>query len=76
MNIFNLLYSFKDLFYKKNVIILEGKRCSTTSVYSLSNVTSSQYSDRFKALWQHIIDNISKNDTINYIKEYSHIIIR
>jgi len=68
-NLFNFSYTIKDLFYKKNVIILEGKRCSTTSVYTIINCTSSQYSDRFKALWQYIIENIEKNKMIYQIKE-------
>jgi hypothetical protein len=68
-NLFNFSYTIKDLFYKKNVIILEGKRCSTTSVYTITNCTSSQYSDRFKALWQYIIENIEKNKMIYQIKE-------
>jgi chaperone BCS1 len=66
---FKFSYSFKDIFYKKNVIILEGKRCSTTSSYSLSNVTSSQFSNRFKALWNYIIENIEQNKMIYQIKE-------
>ena len=66
---FKFSYNFKDIFYKKNVIILEGKRCSTTSSYSLSNVTSSQFSNRFKALWNYIIENIEQNKMIYQIKE-------
>ena len=62
-------YNITDLFYKKNVIILEGKRSSTTSAYSIQNTTSSQYSDRFKAIWEHIIENIDQNKMIYQIKE-------
>jgi len=62
-------YNLINLFYKKNVIILEGKRSSTTSAYSLHNTTTSQYSNRFKAVWDYIIQNIDKNNMIYQIKE-------
>jgi len=58
-----------DLFYKKNVIILEGKKSFTTSSYAVSNLSSSTYSDRFKAVWSYIIKSIDKNDMIYQIKE-------
>lgn len=59
----------KSLFYKKNAVILEGKRSSTTSVFQNTMRVSSAYSDRFKALWHHIIENIENNNTIYKIKE-------
>lgn len=62
-------YNFKDLFYKKNVIILEGKRSSSTSAYNIQTTTTSQYSNRFKAVWDYIIQNIDKNKMIYQIKE-------
>jgi hypothetical protein len=46
------------IFYKKNVIILEGKKSYVTSIYNFTNSTTSSYSDRFKALWYYIINNI------------------
>jgi ATP-dependent Zn protease len=58
-----------DLIYKKNVIILEGKKSFTTSSYAVSNLSSSTYSDRFKAVWAYIIESIDKNDMIYQIKE-------
>jgi DNA replication protein DnaC len=58
-----------DLFYKKNVIILEGKKSFSTSSYAAANLSSSSYSDRFKALWAYIINSIDKNDMIYQIKE-------
>jgi hypothetical protein len=61
--------NLSDLFYTKNVIILEGKRSSTTSAYSLHNTTTSQYSNRFKAIWDYIIQNMDKNKMIYQIKE-------
>ena len=62
-------YNCKDLFCKKNVIILEGKRSSTTSAYNIQTTTTSQYSNRFKAVWDYIIQNIDKNKMIYQIKE-------
>jgi len=63
------LYDVKSWFFKKNMIIIEGKRSSTTSAYSLSYNVSSLYSDRFKAICNYIINNIEKNDSIYCIKE-------
>lgn len=56
-------------FYKKNIIIIEGRKSCITSSYSFSFSVSSIYSDRFKAIWNYIISNIDKNDTIYRIKE-------
>jgi ATP-dependent Zn protease len=59
----------KSYFYKKNSIIIEGKRSSTVSSFNTNMNISSAYSDRFKALWNYIICNIDKNNTIYKIKE-------
>ena len=61
----------KSIFYKRNVVILEGKKSSTTSAYSHTLTTTSSYSARFKAIWNYIINNIEKNKTIYQIKETS-----
>jgi SpoVK/Ycf46/Vps4 family AAA+-type ATPase len=64
--------SFDDIkmcFYKKNSIIIEGKRSSTVSSFNNAMCVCSAYSDRFKALWNYIIANIDKNRTIYKIKE-------
>ncbi len=65
------LDNIKCLFYKKNVVILEGKKSSTTSAYSHTLTTTSSYSSRFKAMWVYIINNIETNKTIYQIKETS-----
>jgi hypothetical protein len=57
------------MIFKKNEIVIEGKRSSITSGYSLTLNVSSLYSDRFKALWNYIILNIDKNSSIYRIKE-------
>ncbi len=61
--------SIKSLFYKKNQVLIEGKRSSVVSAYSSVLNTSSIYSDRFKAIWCYIINNIENNDSIQSIKE-------
>ena len=63
---FDYLY---DLYYKKNIIELEGKTSSTTSIYNMSYCISATYSRRFKAIWLHITNNIEGNLSINKIKE-------
>ena len=56
-------------FFKKNTIIIEGRRSSVTSSYTFTQTISAAYSNRFKAVWYHIINNIEKNKTIYKIKE-------
>jgi hypothetical protein len=65
-------FSLDDLtswFYKKNTIIIEGRRSSITSSYCLTYSVSSIYSNRFKAIWDYIISNIDTNKTIYMLKE-------
>ena len=69
-----LLYnlSFDDLtslFIRKSTIILEGRRTYITASYTYTCNISAAYSDRFKAIWYYIINNIDKNDSIFKIKE-------
>jgi len=59
----------KSLFFRKNTIIIEGKRSSIVSNYSLTHNISSVYSDRFKAILSYIINNIENNKSIYRIKE-------
>ena len=65
-------FSFDDInsfIFKKYTIIIEGRRSAVTSSYTYSNTISSAYSDRFKAIWYHIINNINDNQSIFTIKE-------
>jgi hypothetical protein len=57
--------------YKKNIVEYDGKIGLTTTYYDNNLNQTNSFSDRFKALWFHIIENISENDSINHIKEYS-----
>jgi len=61
--------NIKYYFYKKNSIILEGKRSSVICPYNQAQNISSSYSKRFKAMWNYIISNIENNSTIYKIKE-------
>ena len=70
----NIFYKFsiddiKCLFYKKNTIVIEGRRSAVTSSYSYTTNISSAYSNRFKAIWHYIISNIKTNNSIYKIKE-------
>ena len=67
----NYDYSFEGWFYKKNIVEYEGKIALTTTYYDHSISQTNSFSDRFKALWFNIVDNINNNDTITHIKEYS-----
>lgn len=62
-------FSIDDItcfFFKKNTIIIEGRR-TTVTLYT-QNISAS-YSDRFNAIWNHIIKHIESNKTIYKIKE-------
>jgi len=67
----NYNYSFEGWFYKKNIVEYEGKIALTTTCYDHNVSQTNSFSDRFKALWFNIVDNINNNDTIKHIKEYS-----
>jgi len=62
---------FKSCLYKKNTVEYDGKIGLTTTYYDNNLNQTNTFSDRFKALWFYIIENISENNTINHIKEYS-----
>ena len=58
ISVFNLKYIL-HYFTKKNVVEYEGKISSSTNFYDSKINRTSAFSDRFKALWYHIIDNIT-----------------
>jgi hypothetical protein len=60
---------FRCIFFKKYEIVLEGTRSNTTHIYTANNIISASYSDRFKAFWFYIINNIDKNKSVYQIKE-------
>jgi SpoVK/Ycf46/Vps4 family AAA+-type ATPase len=60
---------FYSLIYKKNCVELEGRKSHCISAYNISPVVSSVFSNRFKAVWYNILENIEKNKTIYHLKE-------
>ena len=58
-----------EIFYKKHTLMLEGKQSSVISAYNSSHNVSSLYSDRFKAIWDYIIQHIEDTNSIHCIKE-------
>jgi len=58
-------------FYKKNSIEYEGKISASIDRYNNELRESNAFTERFKALWHNIIENININDSIHTIKEYN-----
>lgn len=65
LNVERLLH----IFSKKNVVTYEGKITCTTSIYDSELYQSAIFSDRFKAVWEHIVENVYENPQIYSIKE-------
>lgn len=61
--IFNL-ERLLHIFSKKNVVTYEGKITCTTSIYDSELYQSAIFSDRFKAVWEHIVENVYENPQI------------
>lgn len=68
-NIFS--FNFIDIFYTKYVAEYEGKICFASSSYDCHIYQTNTFSQTFKALWKHIIDNINTNESINKIQEFN-----
>ena len=64
-------FDFESIIYNKNLVEYEGNIALTTTYYDNNLNQTNSFSDRFKAIWINIIDNINENETINHIKEYS-----
>jgi DNA replication protein DnaC len=61
------------IFHTKNVVEYEGKITCSTGVYTNELCQSSLFSDRFKALWEHINKSKYKESQIRSIKEQTSI---
>lgn len=68
-NIGFLLDNLTYFFPKKNVIVLEGKRCMKVTSYITK--TDNLFSNRFNAFWYYISKNNLQNPTIYSLKEYA-----
>ena len=64
-------FDFESIIYNKNLVEYEGNIALTTTYYDNNLNQTNSFSDRFKAIWINIIDNINENESINHIKEYS-----
>lgn len=62
-----LLTKIHDKLYKRNKIIIEGKKTTSVSNRSWSNSAniSGLYSDNFRALFKHIISNLNNKNSQN-----------
>lgn len=65
----NIKETLKYWFYKKNMITMSGKKCSSIN-YHCAPIVSSAFGDPFKATWNKIIKNIDANPSINEIKDF------
>ena len=61
--------SIINIFYRKSFVELEGRKSHVISSYSCAQIVTSTFSDRFKAVWTHIMANISENNSIYAVKE-------
>jgi hypothetical protein len=70
-DIFNIDFydGIYSIFFKKNSIMFEGKRCFCISPYSHTPVITSCFTDTFKAIWEDIIQLMDENDSIYQLKE-------
>jgi hypothetical protein len=64
-------FDYENWFKQKYIVEYDGKIALTTNFYDSKLNQTNPFSDRFKALWYYIIENISDNNTITTIKEYS-----
>lgn len=64
-------WDVKKLFFRKNVVILEGKKSTCSYGYSKNMSVSSLYTYRFNAIWNYIITRVENNKTIYEITEIS-----
>lgn len=64
-------FDYENWFKQKYIVEYDGKIALTTNFYDSKLNQTNPFSDRFKALWYYIIENISDNNTITTIKVYS-----
>jgi ATPase family associated with various cellular activities (AAA) len=69
-----LMDTAKAYFYKKHLLLLEGKKTISPPLYCNSQTISLVFSNRFKAVWHYIIENMNNNATISEVKEICNMI--
>jgi ATP-dependent 26S proteasome regulatory subunit len=67
----NMDFDYKNWFKIKNIVEYEGKISLSTNYYDSKLNQTNSFSDRFKALWFYIIENVGDNESIKNIKEFS-----
>ena len=56
-------------FYKKHSFKLKGQSTTSTQIYNGKTFITTFYTDAFRAIWGHVIQNIHANNTIYEIQE-------
>lgn len=64
---FNIFFIFRT----RNIVEYNGKITLSRNFYTQHISQTSVFSDRFRALWEYIVNNIGENNSINVIKEYA-----
>ena len=60
-----------SIFCKHNIVEFEGKISYITSTFDSTYTASPTFSNRFRALWNYIVNKIDTNKTIYKISEYT-----
>ena len=63
--------TFVSYIFRTYIVEYEGKIASMSNIYDSRLNQTKIFSDRFSALWNHIINHIGDNSSIRVIKEYS-----
>lgn len=66
-NGYTIYDKIKSLFFKRHVLIFEGKRC-TSNIFGAVYIACT-FTDRFKSVWEDIISNIGTNPSIHEVRE-------
>ena len=67
----NIEVDYLGWFQTKYTVEYDGKMSLTTNFYDSKLNNTYSFSDRFKALWLYIIENVGNNSSIKTIKEFS-----
>ena len=54
-------FQWNHLYYKKYCVVLKGERIRTVCQYSGEVFIVESFTDTFRALWNHLVENISEN---------------
>mgnify|MGYP003330960957 FL=1 len=54
-------FQWNHLYYKKYCVVLKGERIRSVCQYSGEVNIVESFTDTFRALWNHLVENISEN---------------